>query len=139
MALVNVDISKLAEVAGKVADDLFTSDEERQAGTLKLQQVLQQPHVLQAMANIEQAKSTNWFVAGGRPALLWLCAAALAYHWMLKDFITMAIIAWGETPAETIKLLPVLDGGEITGLVLALLGLGGLRTYEKINKVAREQ
>lgn len=138
MAVVNVDVGSVITGLMGGLDNLFTSDEEREQAKLALQETLQKPHMMQAMAMLNESKSTNWFVAGGRPALLWLCAFCLAYHWMLKDFIVMGSVLAGVSK-DTIALLPVIDGGEITGLVFTLLGLGGLRTYEKVHKVAREQ
>ena len=136
-ALVSIDAGSLAGSVVDGIDSLFTSDEEREAAKLKLSEVMQQPHILQAMANIESAKNTNWFVAGGRPALLWICAVALLYNWILKDFIVIGIVTLNTNAAEIVPLLPTIDGNEVTGLVLALLGLGAMRTYEKAKGVAR--
>ena len=54
----------IAEGVMKQLDDLFTSDEEKAEATLKMTALLQQPHMLQAMANIEEAKHKSVFVAG---------------------------------------------------------------------------
>jgi hypothetical protein len=93
--------------------------------------------MMQAQANIEAAKNTNWFVAGGRPSLLWICAIALLYNWILKDFIVIGIVTLNKNASEIVPLLPTIDGNEVTGLVLALLGLGAMRTYEKTKGVSR--
>tara|TARA_B110000495_G_scaffold5257_1_gene3942 strand:- start:632 stop:1000 length:369 start_codon:yes stop_codon:yes gene_type:complete len=118
-------------------DGLFTSDEEREAAALKIQALMMQPHMMQAQANIEAAKNTNWFVAGGRPSLLWICAIALFYNWIIKDFIVIGIVTFSNNAAEIVPLLPSIDGAEVTGLVTALLGLGALRTWEKTKGVSR--
>ena len=133
---VDVGVGEVVEGVFSGLDSLFTSDEERAKGRLVMQQTLQKPHIMQAMANIHEAKHPNWFVAGWRPAIGWLCAVALGYHWLLKDMIVIALVV-SETEKEVIELLPTIDSGEITGLLLALLGLGGLRTYEKITGKAR--
>ena len=83
--LVNFDVGSLADSVMGGLDGLFTSDEEREAAALKIQALMMQPHMMQAQANIEAAKNTNWFVAGGRPSLLWICAIALFYNWIIKD------------------------------------------------------
>jgi hypothetical protein len=118
-------------------DGLFTSDDERAAAALKIQALMAQPHMMQAQANIESAKNTNWFVAGARPSLLWICAIALFYNWIIKDFIVIGIITLSDRAAEIVPLLPTIDGAEVTGLVTALLGLGALRTWEKTKGVSR--
>ena len=115
-----------AEGVMKGLDELFTSDEEKAQATLKMTALLQQPHMLQAMANIEEAKHRSVFVAGWRPALGWVCATGLAYQFLILPFAGL-INAYLTLPAE----LPAIQAAELTTLVMALLGLGGLRTYEK--------
>jgi len=112
-------------------DDLFTSDDERAKATLKVQEVLQKPHILQAMANIEEAKHRSVFVAGWRPAIGWVCAIGLGYQFLILPFAGL-INAYAILPAE----LPSIQSAELTTLVFSLLGLGGLRTYEKSKGLA---
>jgi hypothetical protein len=135
--LVNFDVGSLAGSVMDGLDGLFTSDEERAAAALKIQTLMAQPHMMQAQANIEAAKNTNWFVAGGRPSLMWVCAIALFYNWLIKDMIVIGIVSFNSNAAEIVPLLPSIDGAEVTGLVTALLGLGALRTFEKVKDKAR--
>ena len=135
--IVNFDVGSLADSVMGGLDSLFTSDDERAAAALKIQALMAQPHMMQAQANIEAAKNTNWFVAGGRPSLLWICAIALLYNWIIKDFIVIGIVTLSDRATEIVPLLPTIDGNEVTGLVLALLGLGAMRTYEKTKGVSR--
>ena len=135
--IINFDVGSLADSVMGGLDGLFTSDDERASAALKIQALMAQPHMMQAQANIEAAKNTNWFVAGGRPSLLWICAIALFYNWIIKDFIVIGIITVSDRAAEIVPLLPSIDGAEVTGLVTALLGLGALRTWEKTKGVSR--
>lgn len=135
--LVNFDVGSLASSVMDGLDGLFTSDDERAAAALKIQALMAQPHMMQAQANIEAAKNTNWFVAGGRPSLMWVCAIALFYNWLIKDMIVIGIVSFNSNAAEIVPLLPSIDGAEVTGLVTALLGLGALRTFEKVKDKAR--
>lgn len=135
--LVEFDVGSLGEAVMSGLDNLFTSDEEREKAKLKMMSLMVQPHLMQAAANIESAKSTNWFVAGARPSLLWICAVALFYNWIIKDFIVIGIVTLSDRAAEIVPLLPSIDGAEVTGLVTALLGLGALRTWEKTKGVSR--
>jgi hypothetical protein len=135
--LVNFDVGSLASSVMDGLDGLFTSDEEREAAALKIKALMMQPHMMQAQANIEAAKNTNWFVAGGRPSLMWVCAIALFYNWLIKDMIVIGIVSFNTNAAEIVPLLPSIDGAEVTGLVTALLGLGALRTFEKVKDKAR--
>ena len=119
----------LALVAGEVLsglDGLFTSDEERKDAERKAIEVLQRPHILQAMPNLEEAKHRSVFVAGWRPSIGWICTLGLAYHFLILPFASL-INAYLNLPVP----LPMIDSGELMTLVLSLLGLGGLRTYEK--------
>ena len=136
MAVVNVDVGSVVDGLFSGLDKLFTSDEEREQAKLRLQVELQKPHMQQAMISLAEAKHPNWWVAGWRPAIGWVCATCLLYHWLLKDVAKMVMVSAG-MEAEVIAMLPKIDGTAITGLVMALLGMGGLRTYEKMNNKAR--
>ena len=118
-------------------DHLFTSDEERAKSELALTKVINQPHILQAMTNIEEAKHPSVFVSGWRPALGWLCAVLLAYSWIGRDFIIIGLGLADKT--KIIEKLPAVNSGELMTLVLALLGLGATRMYEKVKGVARSK
>ena len=122
-------LNPFAGIAGSVIeglDDLFTSDEEKATATLKMTELLQKPHNLQAMANIEGAKHSSVFVAGWRPAIGWVCAIGLGYQFLILPFAGL-INAFYALPAE----LPAIQAAELSTLVMSLLGLGGLRSYEK--------
>ena len=110
----------------KGLDDLFTSDEEREAAKLKLATLMQQPHMLQAVANIEGAKHRSIFVAGWRPAIGWVAALGFGYQFLILPFAGL-INVYAQLPAE----LPNLAGEQLMTLVLSLLGLGGMHTFEK--------
>lgn len=137
MSIVNVDVGGVVDGLFKGIDSLFTSDEERESARLKMQIELQKPHMMQAMATIHEAQHPNWFVAGARPAILWICATCLAYHWILKDLLIIGFVTFHPAPDTVVDMLPVIDSGEITGLVMSLLGLGAFRSYEKTKRVAR--
>jgi len=116
----------------KGLDELFTSDEEREAAKLKLMQTMQQPHILQAMTNIEEAKHRSVFVAGWRPMIGWVAALGLAFQFLILPFGGI-INAYLPTPVD----LPSLEGEQLMTLVLALLGLGGMRSFEKFKGVTK--
>ena len=123
--------SIVAGLAGGL-DELFTSDEERETAKLKLATLMQQPHILQAVANIEGAKHRSVFVAGWRPAIGWVAALGLAYQFLVLPFAGL-INAYLELPTA----LPNLESDQLMTLVLALLGLGGMRTFEKYKGAAK--
>jgi len=82
-----------------------------------------------------EAKHASIFVAGWRPAIGWICGSALAWN-----FILQPILAWVAFLFDVdLKDMPTLDTGELTTILLGMLGLGGLRTYEKRLGVARNE
>jgi len=81
--------------------------------------------------NKEEAKNASLFVSGWRPAIGWVCALALFYQYLLKPIISwLAICAGYNVPA-----MPGLDDN-LWQLMMGMLGMGGLRTFEKVNGVA---
>lgn len=125
-------IGGIVDGLAKGLDELFTSDEEREAAKLKLATLMQQPHMLQAVANIEGAKHRSVFVAGWRPAIGWVAALGLGYQFLILPFAGL-INAYLKLPAE----LPQLQAEQLMTLVLSLLGLGGMRTFEKYKGAAK--
>ena len=84
-------------------------------------------------ANTQQAKHPSLFVAGARPAIMWICALGL-----LTQFFIMPIAEWATAIWLPDVYLPELNTGELMTLTLSLLGLGGMRSFEKSKGVARE-
>lgn len=134
-SLVNVDVGSIAGSLMTGLDSLFTSDEERAKAELVITRELNQPHILQAITNIEEAKHPSVFVSGWRPALGWLCVALLAYAWVGRDLVLIGLDLTGRV--EIIGQLPEVGTGELLTLTLSMLGLGATRMHEKIKGVAR--
>jgi hypothetical protein len=87
----------------------------------------------QLAINAKEAEHGSIFVAGWRPFIGWICGAALAWSFLLSPFVTWIAFMLG----ANLEGIPVLDVGPLMTLVLGMLGLGGLRTYEKRLGVAR--
>ena len=80
---------------------------------------------LQAQINSVEAKHRNIFVSGWRPAVGWVCAFALAYNFIIRDLLVWWVGVESAPPALQMEhLMTVLIG---------MLGLGGMRTFEKFN------
>ena len=86
----------------------------------------------QANVNAAEAASASVFVAGWRPFIGWVCGGALAYQFVVAPLVFWAFLAFG----HPIPAPPALDGF-LWELMFGMLGLGGLRTYEKVKGVAR--
>mgnify|MGYP001165379562 FL=1 len=87
----------------------------------------------QMQANVEQAKHPSLFVAGARPAIMWVACLGL-----LTQFFLMPIAEWITVIWYPDITLPNLNTSELTTLTLSILGLGGMRSWEKSKGVARE-
>jgi hypothetical protein len=88
----------------------------------------------QAKANTEAAKHPSMFVAGARPAIMWVCAIGL-----FVNFFILPILTWfTHLFAPEINMPNFVDTGELIALTGALLGMSGIRGYEKVKGVARE-
>ena len=112
---------------GNVLDALFTSDDEKLDKKVILTRLAQQPNLAQVELNKVEAGHRSIFVAGWRPAIGWVCAIGL-----LMTFIVNPFLQWITGEAG-----PTLPNDIILELVLALLGLGALRTVEKLQGRAK--
>ncbi len=79
---------------------------------------------IQTKINEIEAQHRTVFVAGWRPFIGWVCGVALAYNFVIRD-----LFVWALQP-ETVP--PALQMEQLMTVLLGMLGLGGLRTYEKI-------
>jgi hypothetical protein len=111
-------------------DDLFTSDEERAEAKVKLLEMEQNGELAQIAVNMQEAKSEHLFVSGWRPAVGWVCVAAFAYTFVLMPFTSFIALVSGMDPA-LLEALPDLDIGSMMPVLLGMLGLGAMRSYEK--------
>ena len=80
---------------------------------------------LQTKINEIEAQHRTVFVAGWRPFIGWVCGIALAYNFVIRD-----LFIWLINPDI---VPPALQMEHLMTVLLGMLGLGGLRTYEKIN------
>lgn len=85
----------------------------------------------QTEINKIEAASTSIFVAGWRPAVGWVCVLGLGYSYLIYPFLLWYSTAYG----QDLHNLPKLETDGLYQLVLAMLGLGTLRTFEKVKGV----
>ncbi len=89
----------------------------------------------QLTINQKEAEHGSIFVAGWRPAIGWICGAGLAWNYVIQPLISWA--AFLIPGAPDLSGAPQLEIGELMTLLMGMLGLGGMRTYEKRLGVAR--
>lgn len=115
------------DFAGKILDKLFPDPEQRAAAELQLQQIKQSSEVAQISVNQEEAKSDNLFVAGWRPWIGWVCGVAFAYHFVIEPFFMLLVTCY-----RGICVKPDFDMETLTTVLMGMLGLGTLRSFEKV-------
>ena len=134
----------IIEAVGKVADDLFTSDDERLKAdlasmTIGLEAAKVDADLIKGQQEInkEEAKHSSIFVAGWRPALGWTGVAGIAYQFLGYPLLTWAwawMQATGWVPGS-VRPPPMLDTEALMVLLTGILGIAGARTFEKVKGV----
>jgi len=87
----------------------------------------QQLALAQIKLNTAEASSGSLFKGGWRPFIGWVCGIAFAYHFVLQPCIIFAVAVTGTDIPE----LPSFDMTSLMTVLGGMLGIGGLRTYEK--------
>ncbi len=129
-------IPALLPIVGDVLDRFFPNKEEKEKATreieAKLTEHLASIDLAQLEVNKAEASHKSMFIAGWRPFVGWTCGLALFYTYLIQP---IAIFIMGQT--GTLVHLPEIDLGTMMPVLLGMLGLGGLRSWEKWKKVAR--
>ena len=112
--------------------DKFIEDKDQKAALAHQIATMSERHAHEAMQgqleiNKVEAAHKSLFVAGWRPAIGWVCMLGLLYNTIIANVLSI----WIEVPeVDTTLLVPVMMG---------MLGLGAMRSYEKVNHVSREK
>ena len=126
----------LGGVVNELVDRAFPNSGEREQKRLEYQQKLVESVASLDLAQMEvnkaEAASASVFVAGWRPFIGWVCGVAFAYHFVLQPFLAFALATAGVRVE-----LPAFDIDSLLTVLLGMLGLGGLRTFEKVRGAAK--
>lgn len=116
----------------KLIDKVFPDPKQKQEATLKLMELQQSGDLKVIEGQIEinkiEASSPKVFIAGWRPAVGWVSVAGLAMVYLVNP-----LVEWGTKLAGNPIAGPEVDLGTLITLLAGMLGLGGLRTVEKLN------
>lgn len=134
-------ISIISSLVGPVAGilDKFIEDKDQKAAlaheiaTLADKQA-QEQIMGQLEINKTEASHPSMFVAGWRPAVGWVCALAMLFNFLLIPFINLGLDIGGLDIQ-----LDLIDMQTMMPVLLGMLGLGGMRTAEKIKQVERNR
>lgn len=131
-------IGSIFDFGSKVIDKIFPDKTEAERVKLELFKAQQAGELAeltaawdnakaQAAVNQVEAGSASLWTSGWRPAIGWCCAAALT-----AQYIARPLIQWvGVVTGHNWPMLPGIDDN-LWQLMLGMLGLGGLRTYERV-------
>lgn len=129
----------IVETVGKIADDLFTSDEERARAELDAYKAETERMGGQVEINKIEAGHRSLFVAGWRPAVGWIGAGAMFYQ-----FIAYPLLVWAWSSMQAAGWIslgltppPMLDTDALWVILTGILGLGTARTVEKVKGAAK--
>ena len=120
--LIGGEVVTAVEGVANVVDKFIETPDEKRAFEAIKAKMAQEPQLAQIELNKVEASHRTMFVAGWRPAVGWICAIGLAFTFLINP----AIQWYTGQPGPTLPTDIVFE------LMLGLLGLGGLRTYEKL-------
>ena len=137
-----IPITELLTIGGKLLERVIPDPTARAAANLELAKLAQtgelaalQAETTIATAQIDvnrtEASHPSLFVSGWRPFIGWVCGVGLAYAFLLRPVFNPMITHWTGVGMEA------LDMGTMITLLGGMLGLGGLRTVERVKGVAR--
>ena len=128
-------VSALLDIGGKVMDRLWPDPEKAAAAKLELFKMQQSGELAQMAGQMEinkvEAASSSIFVSGWRPFIGWVCGSGFAIQFVIGPLAEWVSAVYGH-PVK----FPAMDMGTMMPLLAGMLGLGVMRTAEKINGVA---
>ena len=113
-------------IAGKVLDKFIQDKDLKAKLQHEMDMQLHNANLAQIDVNKAEAASGSIFKGGWRPFVGWVCGVAMLYHFLLQPIIVFTLSAAGITFD-----LPQFDMGSLMTILMGLLGLGGLRSFEK--------
>ena len=124
-------VTAISSIVGKFFPDKTQAEKDQMALVMLQAQGDINANLAQLGVNQAEAANPKLFVSGWRPFVGWVCGSACAWNWIglpIANFV-MAMVhrPIALAPADLTQMLPLLMG---------MLGMGALRTYEKLNNVA---
>ena len=135
--MISALIPQIAPILGNVLDRFFPDKEKAAEAQRAIETALlenaAQINLAQVEVNKEEAQHRTIFVAGWRPFIGWVSGFALAWHFVGVP-VTQIFIAWS---GAEVPELPVFDMNSLMTVLTGMLGLGGLRTFEKMKGLTK--
>ena len=126
-------LDKLIQPVASILDKFIVDKDLKVKLQHELETAIHSANLAQLEVNKSEAAHKSIFVAGWRPFVGWVCGVSLAYH-----FILAPILQFGFALSGMEQELPEFDFSQLSTVLMGMLGLGGLRTFEKMKGVSRE-
>ena len=132
-------LAALFELGGKILDKVLPDPAAKAAAQMQLLQMQQNGELaqlaattdlakLQIQTNQEEAKTGNWFIAGWRPFIGWICGLGLLYVSLLEPVGRFVATVFFHYTGP----FPVIDTSLTMQVMMGMLGLAAARTVEKV-------
>jgi hypothetical protein len=129
-------LPSLLPVVGDVLDRFFPNKEEKERAQreleAKLTEHLAKIDLAQLEVNKQEASHRSVFIAGWRPFVGWTCGLSLFYTYLVQPIAMFILAQTGD-----LVQLPHVDLSMMMPVLLGMLGLGGLRSFEKYKGVSK--
>ena len=126
-------LDKLIQPVAGILDKFVADKDLKVKLQHELETAIHSANLAQLEVNKAEAAHKSVFVAGWRPFVGWVCGVALAYHFILAPLLQFSFALAGME-----QELPEFDFSQLSTVLMGMLGLGGLRTFEKMKGVSRE-
>ena len=125
-------IEALIKPVARILDKFIVDKDLKEKLEHEIKLEIQKANIAQIEVNKAEALHRTVFVAGWRPFIGWTCGLALSYHFILQPIIVFTMSVNGLDYD-----LPEFDMGSLMTIVLGLLGLGGMRSFEKLKGLTK--
>ena len=125
-------IEKLIKPVAKILDKFIPDKDLKEKLEHEIKLEIQKANIAQIEVNKAEAAHRTVFVAGWRPFIGWTCGLALSYHFILQPIIVFTMSVNGLAYD-----LPEFDMGSLMTIILGMLGLGGMRSFEKFKGLTK--
>tara|TARA_R100001086_G_scaffold222890_1_gene140485 strand:+ start:54 stop:434 length:381 start_codon:yes stop_codon:yes gene_type:complete len=125
-------IEALIKPVARILDKFIPDKDLKEKLEHEIKLEIQKANIAQIEVNKAEAAHRTVFVAGWRPFIGWTCGLALSYHFILQPIIVFTMSVNGLAYD-----LPEFDMGSLMTIILGMLGLGGMRSFEKFKGLTK--
>ena len=133
MGLIDTLVGPVTNIIGKIIPDKDQAAKLAHEIATMSERMANEQMLAQLEVNKAEAASGSLFKGGWRPAIGWICGLALFWSFILQPFLVFFLLVFG----VDLPPLPEIGTADLMPILLGMLGLGGLRSYEKVQKVTK--